>query len=282
MTSRRSRRTSGSSRPRRKPCRYAATNAAAGRSSAANAPKAPLHAGPQTLPCPGPYEDQRSILDAPRLKLRQEVHAEHVELTKAGRGDDAQVARDDVADSDLVDLTGLRGSGPVGGLQDDRCEPGAGVNLGCTYRRLRDGSDGRAAVDQHPAFDAVNRRDDPEVAVGRHADVQLLSRDLLVVESELVGEARQLGLVRRLLKHDEDEESEQAEREGEADESPDIGNALEEHDEQRRADRIERQLLPFGDRVRHGSTFRRDRPAVQARERCRAETLGTPEAYDRF
>jgi hypothetical protein len=48
--------------------------------------------------------------------------------------------------------------------------------------------DGRAAVDQHPGFHAIDRRDHPEMTVGRHAHPQLLARDLLVVEAELLRE----------------------------------------------------------------------------------------------
>ena len=70
--------------------------------------------------------------------------------------------------------------------------------------------------------------------------------DFLVVEAKAAREARQFGLVGRLLKQDEDQEGEQAEREGEADQPPDIRNALEGEDEERGANRVERKLLPFG------------------------------------
>ena len=48
------------------------------------------------------------------------------------------------------------------------------------------------------------------MAVARHADAQFLTRDPLIVEAELAGQPRQLGLIGRLLQQDEDEECEQA------------------------------------------------------------------------
>ena len=51
------------------------------------------------------------------------------------------------------------------------------------------------------------------MAVGRHPHAQFLADHLLVVEAERPGEARELGLVGRLLEQDEDQEGEQAERE---------------------------------------------------------------------
>src|SRR5207248_1693848 len=48
------------------------------------------------------HEDQSSAFDAPGFELRQEVHSEHVHVAEAGRGDDPQVARHDVADAKFV------------------------------------------------------------------------------------------------------------------------------------------------------------------------------------
>ena len=75
-------------------------------------------------------EDQRLALDSPRLKLRQEIHAEDVEAAKARRGDDLQVARDDIAGAKLMDAPGLGRCDAVGGPQHDRGQPGAGVDPG--------------------------------------------------------------------------------------------------------------------------------------------------------
>ena len=74
------------------------------------------------------HQDQDATLDAPGFELRQEVHAEHVEVAEARRGDDPQVARDDVADAKLVDLAGLGGGRAVGGAEDDRRQAGAGID----------------------------------------------------------------------------------------------------------------------------------------------------------
>ena len=83
-------------------------------------------------------EDQDATLDAPGFEHRQEVHAEHVEAAKARRGDDPQVARDDVADAKLVDLAGLGGGGAVGGAEDDRRQAGGGVDTRRPRGLLRD------------------------------------------------------------------------------------------------------------------------------------------------
>ena len=88
-------------------------------------------------------------------------------------------------------------------------------------------------------------RHDPEMAVRRHLHPQFPARDLLVVEAEAARQPRQLGLIGRLLKQDEDEEGEQAEREGEADEPADDRDPLKQHDDERRGDRVERKLLPL-------------------------------------
>ena len=89
------------------------------------------------------------------------------------------------------------------------------------------------------------------MAVGRHPHAQFLADHLLVVEPEPLGEARQLGLVGRLLEQDVDQEGEQAERENKADHAANEGNALEQGDEHRRGDRVEGQQLPLRKGRRH-------------------------------
>ena len=83
--------------------------------------------------------------------------------------------------------------------------------------------------------------------------MQFLARDLLVVDAQPLGPPRQFRLVWRLLHDDEDEKGEQARRESEADEAPDVRYALQSHDEKRRADGVEREMLPFGRWVGHWS-----------------------------
>jgi hypothetical protein len=83
------------------------------------------------------------------------------------------------------------------------------------------------------------------MTVGRHFDVKLLARDLLIIEPEAARQPRELGLVRRLLEKDEDEEGEEPQRDCKADESANDGESLKEHDEQRSANRVERQMLPL-------------------------------------
>ena len=58
-------------------------------------------------------------------------------------------------------------------------------------------------------------------------------------------------LVGRLLHQNEDEESQQPKRDGKADEAADVGNPLEQHDDECRADGVDGEVLPFGDGVRH-------------------------------
>ena len=127
-------------------------------------------------------------------------------------------------------------------------------------------------------------RDDPEMAVARHADAQLLAGDLLVVEAKLVGEAGQLRLIGRLLQQDEDEEGEQAGGKGKADDAADEGSALKQHDQQRRADRVDREMLPFGSGGRHVASISVPIRASgsSAANRYPGETLGTSAALGAF
>src|SRR5690348_16422946 len=48
-------------------------------------------------------QDQGSPLHPPGVELREEVHAQHVQLAQNGSGDDAQVPRDDIAGAKLID-----------------------------------------------------------------------------------------------------------------------------------------------------------------------------------
>src|SRR5689334_15789050 len=74
-------------------------------------------------------QDQGIALDAPGLKLREEVHPEHVHIAEARRGDDPQIARDDVADAKLGDRSGLRRRGSVGRAEDHWGQARPGVDL---------------------------------------------------------------------------------------------------------------------------------------------------------
>jgi hypothetical protein len=89
------------------------------------------------------------------------------------------------------------------------------------------------------------------MAVGRHLHVELLARDLLVVEAEAVSEPRELGLIRRLLHQDENQKGEESKREGETDDPANEWNALQNHDEQCGAHGVQHEVLPFGNRASH-------------------------------
>src|SRR5438046_5148869 len=128
------------------------------------------------------------------------------------------------------------------------------------------------------------------MAVARHLDVKLPAFDLLVIKAEGTGEARKLGLIRRLLQHEVDEEGEQPERNGEADQPPNDGNALDQHDQQRGAKRIKREMLPFGDGMGHhptqilppASTFKPARCRSTGQIDAAGEIFGTSEASRRW
>ena len=90
------------------------------------------------------------------------------------------------------------------------------------------------------------------MAVGRHAHPQRPAGYVLIVEPERAREARELRLIRRLLEDDVDEKGEQAEREGETDDAADDGKAHDEREQQCRSDRVQREVLPFGNGRRHG------------------------------
>ena len=90
------------------------------------------------------------------------------------------------------------------------------------------------------------------MAIGCHCHAKLLADDLLVVEAQPLGKTAQLRLVGCLLKQDEDQEGKQREREAEPDDSADVGNALKQGDQNRRSDRVERELLPLGKTRWHG------------------------------
>src|SRR4051812_47089231 len=107
---------------------------------------------------------QSPPLDAPGFELREEVHAEHVQIPKTRRGDDPQVAGDDVADAKLVHLAGLRGRRAVRGAQDDRRQAGARIDSRLASSARGNSGDRRAAVDQHSPLNAIDYRKDPEMA----------------------------------------------------------------------------------------------------------------------
>ena len=116
------------------------------------------------------------------------------------------------------------------------------------------------------------------MAVACHSHAELLAGDFLVIDAEPVAKASELRLIGRLLKDDEDQEGEKPEREGETDDAADLGDPLQHHDQQRGGDRVNREILPVGDRVGHELAFRPDRRQVQGTERYKDETLGTSAA----
>ena len=139
----------------------------------------------------------------------------------------------------------------VGGAQDDRRQAAIGLDRGEPRRPFRERGDRRAAVDQHPPLDAVDRHQRPEMAVGRHRDADLAPGHLLLVEAEKARNPGEIGIVGRLLEQKEDREGDQGEREQRAQEPADIGNAEQQEEHQSGRERVERQLLPFeigGDR----------------------------------
>ena len=95
-------------------------------------------------------EDQSLALDSPRLKLRQEIHAEHVEAAEARRGDDLQVARDDIAGAKLTMLPVSAGATPLAVRSMTGVSPVPVSIRGGARGGFGDRGDRRAAVDQHP------------------------------------------------------------------------------------------------------------------------------------
>jgi len=106
------------------------------------------------------------------------------------------------------------------------------------------------------------------MAVGRHADMKLPAADLLVVEAQAAGQPRQLRLIGRLLQEDENEEGEQCRRKAEADDPADERDSLEQHDEHRRGDRVDGQLLPLRVGRRHHGRLFDFRCVITDRKRC--------------
>jgi hypothetical protein len=104
----------------------------------------------------------------------------------------------------------------------------------------------RAAVDQHPAPNAVDGGVGPEMAVRRHFDPHFPPRHLLRIEPEPLRHPAELRLVRRLLDQDEQGEGEQGERESEAEQPADQRKPEEEHEQKRSAQGVERDLRPVG------------------------------------
>ncbi len=109
------------------------------------------------------------------------------------------------------------------------------------------------------------------MAVVGHAHAKPAAGDLLIVKAQCAGEAREFGLVWRLLQHEVDEEGEQPERDGEADHPADNGDALDQHDQQRGADGVQREMLPLGHGVRHGE----DRNLATGRNIQERMSIGT-------
>src|SRR5690242_11852687 len=112
-------------------------------------------------------QNKRSSLDAPRIQLREKIHSQHVQVAQSRRSHDAEVARDDVSGAKLGDLPGPSWRRAVGGPKNDWGESRTGVDPGVADRPLGEGRDGRAAIDQHPSLLAVDRCDDPEMAIRR-------------------------------------------------------------------------------------------------------------------
>ena len=191
------------------------------------------------------HENEHVALDPPRFELRQEIHAEHVERPEAWRADDLEVAGDDVPNPELVDRARARCRDTVGRVQHDGREAGPGIDMGGAGGVFRNRSDGRPAIDEHPPVDAIDRGDHPEMAIWRHMNAQLFPRDRLIVEAEAARQARQFGLVGRLLKQNEDQEREQAEGDREAEDAPDHRNALHHHDDESGRERIQGEMLPL-------------------------------------
>jgi len=119
------------------------------------------------------------------------------------------------------------------------------------------------------------------MAVGGHANAKLLSRNPLVVEAELLREARELRLIRGLLQEDKDQKRQQAERECETNDPADVGNSLEHHDEKGGRDSVDRKKLPFGNCDRHALDFGPTLLPFKAADRYLAETLGTSGGWRR-
>ena len=120
------------------------------------------------------------------------------------------------------------------------------------------------------------------MAVGRHFDAQFPARHLLVAESELRRQSRELRLIRRLLEKDEDQEGKEAERNREADDPADHGNTLQQHDDERRTDGVKRKVLPFGEGGGHDKGQCGVNGTSGQGERCKGEIMGTerrPEAF---
>src|SRR3546814_17414637 len=80
--------------------------------------------------------------------------------------------------------------------------------------------------------------------VAGHRDADLLAHDLLPVETEARGDSRQIGIEGCLLENEEDAEGEQREGEEPANDPSDIGNLEQQHQDQRRADGVDRKLGP--------------------------------------
>ena len=80
--------------------------------------------------------------------------------------------------------------------------------------------------------------------VAGHRDADLLAHDLLPVETEARGDSRQIGIEGCLLENEEDAEGEQREGEKRANDPSDIGNLEQQHQDQRRADGVDRKLGP--------------------------------------
>jgi hypothetical protein len=80
--------------------------------------------------------------------------------------------------------------------------------------------------------------------VASHRNADLLAHHLLPVETEARGDSREIGIEGCLLEDEENAEGEQREGEKRAKDPPDIGNLEQQHQDQRRADGVDRKLGP--------------------------------------
>jgi hypothetical protein len=84
------------------------------------------------------------------------------------------------------------------------------------------------------------------MAVAGHSDPHLPAGHLLRIEPQPLCHLPELGLVGRLLDEDEQGDGDQSEREGEAKQPADQRQAEQQHEEQRAAQGIKRDLRPVG------------------------------------
>src|SRR3546814_8349076 len=100
-------------------------------------------------------QDQCAALDAPRLKFREEIHAQDVGVAKPRRDHDFELSRLNAANLQPVERSCVGANRAVRGLHEQEDERRIGLDACGPCRRERQGGDRRSAVDEHAPLRAI-------------------------------------------------------------------------------------------------------------------------------